>query len=130
MSGIQYLGRMVVLVNDFDEAINFYTRKLGFHVLVDIQAGDYRDVHIGLPGASGIGFWFVRARTEQQRARVGNQTGGEPLAVLYTEDCRGTYALLSGREVDFRQPPQEEPGTISAEFEDLYGNVFTLVELT
>lgn len=130
MAEPNYLGRMVVLVHDYDEAIHFYTHTLGFQVLVDIQAGDYRYAHVGLPGSVGIGVWFLLADTDEKRARVGNQTGGEPLAVLYTENCRSTYELLSGRGVHFHGEPQEEPGSINVHFDDLYGNTFVLVQLT
>lgn len=125
-----YLGRMVVLVHDYDEAIHFYTHQLGFQVLVDIQAEDYRFVHLVLPDSAGIGVWFMLADTEEKRQRVGNQTGGEPLAVLYTDNFPGTRELLTSRGVKFLGEPHEEPDSISIHFQDLYGNIFVLVELT
>lgn len=80
------IGRMVVLVDDPDEALAFYRDVLGFAVLHDYVAGGYRFLHIGLPGQEGVGLWLMPITSERQRELVGRQTGGQPLLVLYTAD--------------------------------------------
>ena len=124
------LGRMVILVEDYDEAIDFYTRKLGFEVFVDMDASPRRYVHVRLPSQPDVGIWLMRAESTDQRARVGAQTAGQPCAVLYTDDLAQGHAELVERGVVFVRPPREEGGAAFAHFLDLYGNEFVLVQPT
>ena len=120
---------MSVLVDDYDEAIEFYVERLGFEVLYDGELDDgTRLVHLELPTQEGTGVWLFEADGEEQRERVGNQTGGAPLAVFYTDDCRGVAAELEERGVEVGEV-RESDGNVSVHFEDLYGNRFVLVEL-
>jgi predicted enzyme related to lactoylglutathione lyase len=124
------IGRTTVLVHDQDEAKQFYIEVLGFMTIADMQLGNgFRALHVGPPGTSGTGLWLMPATTDEQRARVGNQTGGEPIAVIYTEDCRQAYAELRERGLQFLGEPVEEAGSVHVHFLDLYGNTFVLVEL-
>lgn len=124
------LGRFTLLVNDYDEALRYYTDLLGFEPIVDISASNgLRFVHIRVPGQGSIGIWLLQASTDEQRALVGRQTGGEPCAVLYTDNCRATYEVLRSRGVHFRIEPREDSDAIVAHFLDLYGNEFVLVEM-
>ena len=75
------------------------------------------------------GLWLFEATTDEQRERVGDQTGGLPCLVVYTDDCRGTYETLRERGVTFKSEPLADGDHLSADFEDPYGNVFVLVEL-
>lgn len=123
------LGRLSVLVEDYDEAIAFYTEKLGFELLYDGSLPDgTRLVHLELPTQEGAGVWLFEADTGEQRERVGNQTGGAPLGVFYTDDCRGVAERLRERDVEVGEV-RESPEDVSVHFEDLYGNRFVLVEL-
>lgn len=127
---IDYIGRTVLIVRDYDEAVRFYREKLGFEVLFDGVLGNgYRSVHIGLPSQPGVGLWLKRAEDQASAARLGDQSGGGPFLVLYTTDCRGACAELERRGVSILHQPAEEPGSVFAHFEDLYGNQFVLVEL-
>jgi catechol 2,3-dioxygenase-like lactoylglutathione lyase family enzyme len=123
------VGRAVILVKDYDEAIEFYKGRLGFETIVDQPAGDRRYVHLRLPGEPGIGIWLLTAETEEQLRHVGRQTAGQPCLVIYTDDLYGSYAELSARNVRFVREPKEEGGAIFAHFEDLYGNEIVLVQL-
>ena len=128
---IDYLGRTVLLVRDYDEALLFYRQKLGFEVLHDERAANgARYVHIGLPAQPGVGLWLMQAGTAGETKRLGNQTGGGPFLVFYTADCRAACAELERRGVKILEQPAEGPGSVFAHFEDLYGNRFVLVELT
>ena len=77
------LGRLVLLVNDYDTAISFYQDKLGMEVFVDMAVGQQRFVHLRLPEQPSVGVWLLQAQTQAQRDRVGDQTGGQP-CLLYT----------------------------------------------
>jgi len=76
------IGRQVMLVRDYDEALAFYRDKLGFETIVDMQAGERRYVHPQLPTQKGIGIWLLKAETEEQRSRFGRQTAGQPCALI------------------------------------------------
>ncbi len=123
------IGRTVILVHDYEEALWFYREILGFSVLFDEETGDRRLLHVGLPEQPGVGLWFLEATSPEQRERVGNQTGGAPLLVLYTDDIDTAVRSLRESDVRFRVEPREEPGSRFAQFEDLYGNVIVLVQL-
>lgn len=126
---IDYIGRTVLLVLDYDEAVDFYREKLGFEVIFDqkLESG-FRAVHIGLPGQKGVGLWLSEA-TGQKNELLGRQSGGGPFLVMYTSDCRSAFRQLESRGVSILQQPQEEPGSVFGHFEDLYGNEIVLVEL-
>jgi len=119
------IGRQVMLVRDYDEALAFYRDKLGFETIVDMQAGERRYVHLQLPTQKGIG--FLKAETEEQRSRFGRQTAGQPCAVIYADDFHATHYELASRGVCFTREPREESGAFFAQFEDLSGNEFVLL---
>jgi catechol 2,3-dioxygenase-like lactoylglutathione lyase family enzyme len=127
------LGRSTLLVRDQDEALAFYRDKLGFEILYDGRNPDgFRALHIGLPGQRQeprVGLWLIPARSSEEQALVGRQAGGEPMFVVYTDDCRRAAATLADRGVKFRIPPKVDPGAVVAHIEDLYGNELVLVEL-
>jgi predicted enzyme related to lactoylglutathione lyase len=118
-----------VLVNDQDEALAFYTNAFGFRVIADqLLDNGFRALHVG-PAGSDTGVWLMPAQTEEQRARVGRQTAGEPIGVLYTEDCRETVERLRANGVRIVSEPVDAGGSRFAHLHDLYGNAFVLVEL-
>lgn len=127
---IDSIGRTTILVNDQDEAKRFYIEQLGFKTIAHERLENgFRAVHVGPAGVTGTGFWLMPAESEEQRARVGKQTGGKPLAVLYTSDCAGTYAELTSRGVRFLSEPVDAGSSVHVHVLDLYGNSFVLVEL-
>ena len=126
---IESIGRTVLLVRDYDEAVDYYRRKLGFEVIFDAELeSGFRAVHIGLPGQQGVGLWLSPAAGDKA-ALVGRQSGGGPFLVMYTSDCRTTIEELRGRGVDILREPVEEADSVYAHFADLYGNEIVLVEL-
>ncbi len=127
---LQTLGRLIILIHDYDAALTFYRDILGFQLIVDMtNAEGQRFVHVGLPGQPGVGVWFLEATTAEQRDRVGNQTGGEPCFVAYTDDVQSTYRDLQSKGVKFRGPPHEDAEAAFVHCYDLYGNEIVLVQL-
>jgi catechol 2,3-dioxygenase-like lactoylglutathione lyase family enzyme len=125
----QALALTTLLVNDYDEAIAWYTGPLGFSLREDTPLGDgKRWVVIAPPGSSGAGLLLARAATEEQRAAVGRQAGGRVFLFLHTDDFRADYARMRAAGVHFRETPREEPYAIVAVFEDLYGNPWDLLQ--
>ena len=123
------IGRMILLVKEYEEALSFYVGKLGFQKIYDQTVSDeLRYVHIGLPGQEDIGLWMLKAGTGE-KSLVGRQAGGEPLFVLYTDDCKKTYATLRQRGVEFLYEPEDTEGDIHVHFKDVYGNQIVMVEL-
>jgi predicted enzyme related to lactoylglutathione lyase len=123
------LGRVVVLVRDYDAALDFYCTAFGAHVLFDAPSplgGRY--LHVGFAGESGAGIWLLRAGGSEGE-RVGRQTGGEPVAVFYTPDVATAVARVERAGGAIVRPVETSDGASFAHVADLYGNVFVLVEL-
>ncbi|MFH0243678.1 VOC family protein [Streptomyces sp. HK10] len=116
------LGRLTVLVEDPDDALSFYRDVLGLRVLYDRTVGDYRYLHLGVPGREESGLWLMPATGEEERRLVGRQTGGQPLLVLYTDDLDAVTARLRGHGVRMWDLREDADGG-SLHFADLYGNV-------
>lgn len=123
------LGRLVILVTDYDTAIAFYQDKLGMEVFVNMAVGAQRYVHLRLPEQPSVGVWLLQAQTQAQRDRVGDQTGGQPVGVFYTSDTRRDHARFAAQGVRFTREPVEDAVAVYAHFIDLYGNEFVLVQL-
>jgi catechol 2,3-dioxygenase-like lactoylglutathione lyase family enzyme len=131
----QRIMLVTVTVHDYDEAIQFYTSKLGFELLEDTPLEEEgkpgkRWVRVRPPGgAGGAAILLARAASEDQAASVGRQTGGRVFFFVETDDFARDYAALVERGVRFVRPPKQEGYGTVAVFEDLYGNLFDLVEL-
>jgi predicted enzyme related to lactoylglutathione lyase len=123
------LGRVVVLVQDYDAALAFYRAAFGARVLFDAPSptGD-RYLHVGFGPETDAGVWLLRASGEAA-ARVGRQTGGEPLAVFYTSDVGAAVARAAAAGAEVVRPVERADGASFAHLADLYGNVLVLVEL-
>ncbi|HEX8265977.1 MAG TPA: VOC family protein [Pyrinomonadaceae bacterium] len=125
----QSIAHIALVVNDYDEAIKFYTEKLGF-VLVDDtpQSETKRWVLVAPKGAEECCLLLAKAVGDEQRSRIGNQTGGRVFLFLKTDDFWRDYENLRQKNVNFvREPKTEDYGTVAV-FEDLYGNLWDLVE--
>jgi catechol 2,3-dioxygenase-like lactoylglutathione lyase family enzyme len=125
----QSLALTALLVRDYDEAIEFYVRTLGFKLAEDsyIPAQDKRWVVVAPPG-SASGLVLARAANPEQASRIGNQTGGRIFLILYTDDFWRDYQNYRARAVVFVRQPQEENYGIVAVFKDLYGNLWDLLQ--
>jgi catechol 2,3-dioxygenase-like lactoylglutathione lyase family enzyme len=126
----QTLGHVALVVRDYDEALTFFTRTLNFRVVEDTRLSeDKRWVLIAPPGTQGTSLLLARAATPEQASRIGNQTGGRVFLFLHTDDFWRDYNEMIAREVKFARPPREEPYGTVAVFEDLYGNLWDLLQL-
>lgn len=123
------ITQMALLVRDYDEAIRFFTRALGFELLEDSpREGGKRWVRVGPAGSGGAALLLARAATPGQERAVGNQSGGRVFLFLETDDFARDYARLESEGVRFTERPRhEEYGTVVV-FLDLYGNKWDLIE--
>lgn len=124
----QRISLFTVTVREYDEAIAFYTRQLGFDLLEDTDLGEgKRWVRVRPPGGAGTGILLARASSEAQRASVGQQTGGRVFIFVETDDFERDYQAYVARGVSFVRPPETTAHGRVAVFEDLYGNRFDLI---
>ena len=125
----QQIAQIALVVKDYDQAIAFYTQVLDFVLVEDtVMSETKRWVVIAPPGSDGCRLLLAKAATDDQLARVGNQTGGRVFLFLYTDDFWRDYNKYRDRGVEFmREPTQEAYGTVSV-FKDLYGNLWDLIE--
>ncbi len=117
-----------LVVADYDEAIAWYTGVLGFSLINDIDQGDKRWVVVGPGDGSAAALLLARASNDEQRARIGNQTGGRVGFFLNTDDFWREHAAMTARGVAFLETPREEVYATVAVFRDLYGNTWDLLE--
>ncbi len=126
----QHLGALALLVADYDEAIAWYTRALGFALVEDTDLGHgKRWVLLAPPGSRETRLLLAKAATPGQTSRIGNQTGGRVFALLHTDDFQRDWQRMRAEGVRFREEPRHEPYGTVAVFEDLYGNAWDLLEL-
>jgi catechol 2,3-dioxygenase-like lactoylglutathione lyase family enzyme len=126
----QSIVHVALVVRDYDEAIRFYTEKLNFTVVEDSYQPqqDKRWVLIAPPGSDGSALLLARASAAEQERFIGNQTGGRVFLFLSTDDFWRDYHQMISRGVSFvRAPKVESYGTVAV-FEDLYGNLWDLLE--
>lgn len=122
---------MALVVRDYDEAIEFYTKTLRFTLIEDAHQAeqDKRWVVVAPPGSDCATLLLARASTPEQQAFIGNQTGGRVFLFLNTDDFWRDYNEMIERGVSFVREPKTESYGIVAVFEDLYGNLWDLLQL-
>jgi catechol 2,3-dioxygenase-like lactoylglutathione lyase family enzyme len=121
---------IAIVVRDYDEAIEFYTQKLGFTLLEDTILSETKRWVLVTPqkDSSGCALLLAKAANETQQSRVGEQTGGRVFLFLETDDFYRDYHDFMAKGIKFvRQPSQENYGIVAV-FEDLYGNLWDLIE--
>lgn len=125
----QHIAHITLVVDDYDEAITFYTQKLGFSVVEDtVMSETKRWVLLAPKGATECCLLLAKAANDEQQAAVGNQTGGRVFLFLHTDDFWRDYNAMLKAGVQFvRNPSTEGYGTVAV-FKDLYGNLWDLVE--
>jgi len=111
-----------LLVKDYDEAVRFYSGKLGFTVVEDVPMGPDRWVTIALPNSHETVFALHAAKSESDRALVGKQGGSFPFLGITTDDCLSDYRRLKALAVKFQGEPEARPYGTGVMLEDLYGN--------
>ncbi len=124
----QQIAQIALVVQDYDEAIKFYTQKLNFMLVEDtVLSQTKRWVIVAPQGANSCRLLLAKAANEEQKSRVGNQTGGRVFLFLHTDDFWRDYETMTKNGIHFvREPSKEEYGTVAV-FEDLYGNLWDLI---
>lgn len=128
----QYLIHVALVIRDYDEAIEFFCKKLHFELIEDTYQPeqDKRWVLVAPPGSNGTRLLLARASTPDQESFIGNQSGGRVFLFLRTDDFWRDYNDMISVGIKFvREPKTESYGTVAV-FEDLYGNLWDLVEHT
>lgn len=124
-----HIAKLALLVRDYDEAIAWFTRCLGFELVEDDPRGPgKRWVVVRPPGDRGGALLLARA-TGEQTAAIGNQSGGRVFLFLETDDFDRDHARMTAEGVRFTETPRSEPYGKVAVFEDLYGNRWDLLEM-
>lgn len=127
----QSIIHIALVVKDYDEAIDFYVNKLKFDLIEDTYQAeqDKRWVVVSPPGGKGVTLLLARAAKQEQHAFIGNQTGGRVFLFLSTDDFWRDYKRMVSDGIKFARPPQEQDYGTVAVFEDLYGNLWDLLQL-
>lgn len=125
----QRIAHIALVVEDYDEAIEFYTEKLDFVLLEDtVIDKNKRWVLVAPPGSTECSLLLAKASSEKQEKAVGNQTGGRVGFFLFTDNFWRDYDKMLDREILFvRLPSKFDYGTVAV-FEDLYGNKWDLIQ--
>ena len=124
----QSIARIAVVVDDYDKAIEFYTKKLDFLLIEDTDIGHgKRWVIVAPKGSNECALVLAKADSEEQASRVGNQTGGRVFLFLYTDDFWRDYYKMVERGIKFSREPEKMPYGMVAVFKDLYGNMWDLL---
>lgn len=118
----------MILIRYYDEAIEFYTRVLGFELLEDTKRSETKRWVRVAPSGGGCSMLLAKAVTPEQEACVGNQTGGRVLMFIHTDDFDAYYAQLQSHSVEFVGEPRDEEFGKVVVFLDLYGNKWDLIE--
>lgn len=123
------IAHIALVVKDYDEAIQFYTQKLDFMLLEDTKIDEFKRWVVVAPnGAKECCLLLAKAANEKQLNSVGNQTGGRVGFFLFTDDFKRDYDKFVNRGVTFVRLPKQESYGVVAVFEDLYGNLWDLLE--
>lgn len=127
----QQIVHIALVVDDYDDAIKFYTEKLNFTLLEDTVLNETkRWVLVAPKGSQECCLLLAKGVGDEQRSRIGNQTGGRVFLFLKTDDFWRDHKAMLGKGIKFtREPKKEEYGTVAV-FEDLYGNLWDLIEFT
>ena len=119
-----------VIVRDYDEAIEYYTKKLNFNLIEDTKLSDTKQwVVVSPPGSKETSILLSKASTPEQKKYIGNQSGGRVFIFLHTDNFFEDYNRLRKNGIKFLEMPREEKYGTVAVFEDIYGNKWDLIQL-
>tara|TARA_R110000764_G_scaffold190379_1_gene275672 strand:- start:96 stop:503 length:408 start_codon:yes stop_codon:yes gene_type:complete len=125
----QTIARIALVVDNYDKAIEFYTKKLDFLLIEDTDLGKgKRWVIVAPQGSKECALVLAKSDGEEQASRVGNQTGGRVFLFLYTDDFWRDYYKMVERGIKFIREPEKMPYGMVAVFKDLYGNMWDILE--
>ncbi len=125
--GSRRVATVTVVVAGYDEAIAWYTEKLGFSLTEDIALEDGKR-WVVVSAGGGARLLLAKASGDEQQSVIGNQTGGRVFLFLETDDFSRDYKTMTDRGVQFRETPRQETYGTVAVFADLYGNLWDLIE--
>ncbi len=126
---IKHLAHVTLLVDDYDRAIEYYRHTLHFTLLEDtVLSPTKRWVLVAPKGAKECSILLAKATDDEQRSRIGNQTGGRVFMFLYSDNLQRDYQTYLDNKVRIVEPPRKESyGTVFV-FKDLYGNLWDMIE--
>ena len=125
----QKLAQIALVIPDYDEAIAYYTQTLGFQLIEDTVLSETKRWVVVRPEGDGdCNILLAKAANEEQRSRIGDQTGGRVFLFLHTDDLARDYADYRARGVEFVREPEQQPYGTVAVFRDLYGNLWDLLQ--
>lgn len=126
---VQKLANVTLLVDNYDRALKFYLEKLNFDLIEDTKLSENKRWVVISPKANdGTRLLLAEAKNEEEKSRIGNQTGGRVFLFLQTDDFERDYKNMISKDVEFIEEPRYEPYGIVAVFSDLYGNLIDLIE--
>ncbi|AMF94743.1 VOC family protein [Vibrio fluvialis] len=127
----QSIIHISIVVHDYDEALDFYINKLKFELVEDTYQPeqDKRWVVVSPPGSQGVTLLLAKASKPEQKPFIGNQTGGRVFLFLNTDDFWRDYHRMVEDGIHFVRPPAEADYGTVAVFEDLYGNLWDLLQM-
>jgi catechol 2,3-dioxygenase-like lactoylglutathione lyase family enzyme len=126
---IMKIGHITILVKDQDEAMRFYTEKLGFRKCQDTSFGeDMRWVTVTPKNQPGLELTFVKANTREKLKALGKQAGDHVFLTVETGDCQKDYQVMKAKGVKFMGEPEKQSYGTEVVFQDLYGNLIDLVQ--
>ena len=127
----QRIAHVALIVKDYNEAVDFYTKKLDFTLIKDTPIEDgKRWVTIAPPGSNGCCLVLAKASNKEQENSIGNQTGGRVFLFLFTDNLNRDYQKMIERKITFVRPPSDYTHGSVAVFKDLYGNLWDLIQPT
>jgi catechol 2,3-dioxygenase-like lactoylglutathione lyase family enzyme len=124
----RHIALVTLVVRDYDEAIDFYTRRAGFDLIEDTPLPAGKRWVVVAPRGSAARLLLAKASTDSQRSRVGDQAGGRVILFLETDDFWRDYRDMKARGVEFLEEPRTESYGVVAQFKDLYGNTWDLLQ--
>ena len=127
----QSLIHIAIVIDDYDKAIEFYTQKLHFILTEDTTLSDTkRWVLVAPKGIGNCSLLLAKATNEEQKSKIGNQTGGRVFLFLHTDNFKRDYQNLVDNQIKIVRQPSIEPYGMVAVFEDIFGNLWDLIEPT
>ena len=122
------LAHVAIVVDDYDKAIDHYTRQLGFNLTEDTRLSDTKRWVLVTPPGSACSLLLAQASTDEQKQHIGNQTGGRVFLFLHTDNFDRDYNRLREHEIEIVREASAEPHGKVAVFRDLFGNLWDLIE--
>ncbi len=125
----QRLATISLVVKDYDEALEFYINKLGFELIEDTKLSDEKRWVVVRPKGDGnCSLLLAKAANEEQKSRIGNQTGQRVFLFLYTDNIQRDYKNLKTNNIEIVRELNDEPYGQVLVFKDLYGTLWDLIE--